>query len=133
MWDDTLLIILLLSNDFVHLQIDRISFLTWFFSLKMSQSNQVGDIDKSASLQPENEATHATSWATLFNSRAKRKSSKTWSDMWNHFTKFVNEKGEQKAKSNYCNRDVESLFVKLLFLLYNFEISINQLTNRINR
>ena len=25
--------------------------------------------------------------------------------MWNHFTKFVNEKGEQKARCNYCNRE----------------------------
>ena len=73
----------------------------------MSQSNQRGDIDEGASIQPQNEATHASSRAapSSSNSRAKRKSSKTWSDMWNHFTKFVNEKGEQKARCNYCDRE----------------------------
>ena len=25
--------------------------------------------------------------------------------MWDHFTKFVNEKGEQKARCNYCDRE----------------------------
>ena len=41
----------------------------------MSQSNQVGDTDEGASIQPQNEATHASSRAasSSFNSRAKRK------------------------------------------------------------
>ena len=64
----------------------------------MSQSNQVGDTDEDASIQPQNEATHASSRAapSSSNSRAKRKSSKTWSDMWNHFTKFVMRKVSKK-------------------------------------
>ena len=34
----------------------------------------------------------------------QRGSQEIWLDMWNHFTKFVNEKGEQKARCNYCDR-----------------------------
>ena len=67
----------------------------------------MGDTDEGVSLQPQNEATYTSSRvaSSISNSRAKRKSSKTWLDMWNHFTKFVNEKGEQKARCNYCNRE----------------------------
>ena len=76
-----------------------------FFSLKMSQSNQVGDTNEGASIQLEKETTHTTSQAIPASSRAKRKASKPYSEMWDHFTKFVNEKGEQKARCNYCDRE----------------------------
>ena len=65
----------------------------------------MGDIGEGAFLQPQNEATHATSLAVPTSSKAKRKSSKTWLDIWNHFTKFVNEKCEPKARCNYYNRE----------------------------
>ena len=72
----------------------------------MSQSNQVRDTNEDASIQPKKKkTTHATSQAASTSSRAKRKASKRYSKMWDHFTKFVNEKGEQKAKCNYCNRE----------------------------
>ena len=71
----------------------------------MSQSNQVRDTNEGASIQLEKEATHATSQAIPASSRAKRKASKPYSEMWDHFTKFVNEKGEQKTRCNYCKRE----------------------------
>ena len=60
----------------------------------MSQSNQMGDTNEVASIQPKKEATHATSQAAPTNSKAKRKVSKPYSKMWDHFTKFINEKGD---------------------------------------
>ena len=66
----------------------------------MSQSNQMGNTNEGASLQPEKEATHTTSQIALANSEAKRKASKPYSKTWDHFTKFFNEKGEQKGRCN---------------------------------
>ena len=66
----------------------------------MSQSNQMGDTNDVASTEP---AIQATSRAS--NSTGKRKSIKSWVEVWNHFTRFVNEQGEHKARCNYCDRE----------------------------
>ncbi|XP_022743828.1 zinc finger BED domain-containing protein RICESLEEPER 2-like [Durio zibethinus] len=39
------------------------------------------------------------------NSKVMRQASKTWSEVWDHFTKFVNEEGNRKARCNYCDRE----------------------------
>ncbi|XP_077223462.1 zinc finger BED domain-containing protein RICESLEEPER 2-like [Tasmannia lanceolata] len=38
----------------------------------------------------------------------KRKNMKARSDVWEHYTKFVNEEGEQKARCRYCEKEFHS-------------------------
>ena len=35
----------------------------------------------------------------------KRKAMATRSEVWNHFTKFINDEGGKKARCNYCSKE----------------------------
>ena len=60
----------------------------------------MGDINDTTSTEPTIQAT-----SRAFISTGKRKSIKPQAEVWNHFTKFVNEQGEHKARCNYCDRE----------------------------
>ena len=61
----------------------------------------MGDTNDVASTEPAIQTTNQAS-----NFTRKRKSIKSRDEVWNHFTRFVNEQGEHKARYNYCDREL---------------------------
>ena len=60
----------------------------------------MGHTNDVASTEPAIQTTSRASSST-----GKRKSIKSQAEVWNHFTKFVNEQGEHKARCNYCDKE----------------------------
>ncbi|XP_077251956.1 zinc finger BED domain-containing protein RICESLEEPER 1-like [Tasmannia lanceolata] len=51
------------------------------------------------------QSSNPTNTNQTFGTVQKRKTMKSRSDVWDHFTKFVNEVGEHKASCMYCERE----------------------------
>ncbi|KAG8644083.1 hypothetical protein MANES_11G097150v8 [Manihot esculenta] len=57
------------------------------------------------STSDSNQTNTDASTETTTSSKAKRKSVKPRSAVWDHFTKFVSDEGELKGKCNYCKKE----------------------------
>ncbi|XP_019189545.1 PREDICTED: uncharacterized protein LOC109183973 [Ipomoea nil] len=62
--------------------------------------------DDSIEKEPEIAQTVATEANEEVNQSKKRKVSRHRSEVWENFTKFSNEKFEQKARCNYCQKEL---------------------------